>query len=75
MKFLNNNLIHSYKKYFGKNFKVYTDMYIKSLTKVQWEGYSPKDISEETLLKKFLYYTERFIQKNISLKRRRSKDI
>lgn len=65
MKFLNNNLIHSYKKYFGKNFKVYTDMYIKSLIKLQWEGYSPKDILEETLLKKFLYYTERFIQKKI----------
>lgn len=65
MDYLYKTKINSYKKIFGENFKIYTDEYIRKLIKVQWKGYGPKDILEETLIKKVLYYGERFIQKKI----------
>lgn len=65
MDYLYNTKINSYRKIFGQNFKIYTDEYIKNLVEIQWKGFSSKDILEETFFKKFLYYTERFIQKKI----------
>ncbi len=54
-----------YEKVFNKQFKKISMDFIENLIDVQWQGYWHQDVMNESLIKKFFYYLERFIQKKI----------
>jgi len=54
-----------YKTTFNGKFKEISYKFIDSIVDVKWKGYWHRDVMDEKLLRKFLYYIERFIQKKI----------
>ena len=54
-----------YNHAFNEDFKKLSYEYVESLIDVEWSGYWHRDIMDENILRKLLYYAERFIQKII----------
>ena len=54
-----------YEKAFNGNFKKLSYDFVDSLIDVKWNGYWHRDIMDENIIKKYLFYTERIIQKII----------
>jgi hypothetical protein len=57
--------VYNYEKHFNSNFVKFSDEFMREIIDVEWSGYWHQDIIEESLLRKFCYYAERFIQKKI----------
>lgn len=54
-----------YEQSFNGKFKILSDEFIESIIDVKWSGYWHQNIINETPIRKFFYYLERFIQKKI----------
>ncbi|CDL84100.1 sulfotransferase [Xenorhabdus szentirmaii] len=63
--FLSKSNIYPYEKFFNNRFKEITDEYIKNIIDVEWNGFWHQDIIDDNLIKKLIYYFERFYQKKI----------
>ena len=54
-----------YEQTFNGKFKTISYRFIESIIDVEWSGYWHQNIMNESSIKKFFYYLERFIQKKI----------
>ena len=64
-KFLSKSLVYKYEDHFNGNFKKLSDEFINNIIDVSYDGFWHQDIIDETPIRKFSYYLERFIQKKI----------
>jgi len=63
--FLSKSFHYHYESYFNGQFKHISNEFIKDIIDVEWDGHWHQDIIDETMIKKFFYYTERIIQKKL----------
>ena len=69
IEYLSNSKIYNYEKWFNGKFKKLSLEFVNSIVNVEWSGYNMRDIREENIFVKIMYYTERLIQKKILLKK------
>ncbi len=63
--FLSKSWHYNYESHFNGKFKEISDKFIKQVVDEKWQGFWHQDIIDETPIRKFFYYLERFIQKKI----------
>lgn len=55
----------NYERWFNGKFRKFSLEFIQSIVDVEWDGYNLREIRDENLMAKMLYYAERFYQKKI----------
>ncbi|HHN8407655.1 TPA: hypothetical protein ACRRX0_002393 [Morganella morganii] len=63
--YLSKSKVYNYESFFNNQFKSISDKFINNIVDIKWDGFWHQDIIDSSFFRKFIYYSERIIQKKI----------